>query len=190
MISFPEKEKEREGEFCRFQRHKNQGRIILLFQQGKHDVFQGRICSFDGRFFQHVFRGDFCRFLKKKIRKEKNFWSYIRTDPYSSYIHMESVQSVRNWPYDTFFEADCVQNFCWAVFLARGSRRINSEISAGVVRNLYSSYGTGRTTRFSRQTVCIIFAGLVFLARGSRRINSEISAGHSGIDWHVYQGIW
>ena len=136
VISFPEKEKEREGEFCRFQRHKNQGRIILLFQQfqqGKQDVFQGRICSFDGRFFQHVFRGDFCRFLKKKIPIFFLFCS-VRT----------SVQSVRNWSFDTFFEADCVQNFCWAVFLARGSRRINSEISAG----------------------------------------------HSGIDWHVYQGIW
>jgi len=142
VISFPEKEKEREGEFCRFQRHKNQGRIILLFQQfqqGKQDVFQGRICSFDGRFFQHVFRDDFCRFLKERKKfAKKNLCSY------SPYIHTESVQSVRNWPYGMFFEADCVQNFCWAVFLARGSRRINSEISAG----------------------------------------------HSGIDWHVYQGIW
>ena len=107
VISFPEKEKEREGEFCRFQRHKNQGRIILLFQQfqqGKHDVFQGRICSFDGRFFQHVFRGDFCRFMKKKFREFFFFYPYSCTDP----------------------------------------------------------YGTGRTTRFLRQIVCRIFAGLFF----------------------------
>ena len=102
--------RETEGEFYKFQRHKNQGRIIILFQQfqqGKQDVFQGRIYSFDGRFFQHVFRGDFCRFLKKKILKKKI-------------------------------------SICTAVW------------------NPYSPYGTSRTARFSRQTVCRIFVGLFF----------------------------
>ena len=93
VISFPEKEKEREGEFCRFQRHKNQGRIILLFQQfqqGKQDVFQGRICSFDGRFFQHVFRGDFCRILKKKFEKKK----IMSVQPYGIRTVRTSIQHV------------------------------------------------------------------------------------------------
>ena len=106
VISFPEKE-EREGEFCRFQSHKNQGRIIILFQQfqqGKQDVFQGRICSFDGRFFQHVFRGDFCRFLRKK---KSNFFSfpYSHTDPY---IRTE----LAIWH---VFQSRLCAEFCWAV---------------------------------------------------------------------------
>ena len=91
VISFPKKEKEREGEFCRFQRHKNQGRIILLFQQfqqGKQDVFQDRICSFGGRFFQHVFQGDFCR---KKFRK-KIIIIIMSVHPYGIHIfHTELV---------------------------------------------------------------------------------------------------
>ena len=92
IISFPKKEKERGGEFCKFQRHKNQGRIILLFQhfqQSKQDVFQGRICSFYGIFFQHVFRGDFCRILKKKFQKK-----IVAVHPYSR-TKIRTVHTIR-----------------------------------------------------------------------------------------------